>query len=64
MIELAQELTTADTFGFMIDAGNFYFAYVYFRTFGGAVFGRDATGSLDPSDVSSPARAPCAASRS
>jgi arabinogalactan oligomer / maltooligosaccharide transport system substrate-binding protein len=51
MIELAQELTTADTFGYMIDAGNFYFAYVYFRTFGGAVFGRDAAGSLDPSDV-------------
>jgi arabinogalactan oligomer / maltooligosaccharide transport system substrate-binding protein len=51
MIELAQELTTADTFGYMIDAGNFYFAYVYFRTFGGAVFGRDAMGSLDPTDV-------------
>jgi arabinogalactan oligomer/maltooligosaccharide transport system substrate-binding protein len=51
MIELAQELTTADTFGYMIDAGNFYYAYVYFRTFGGAVFGRDADGNLDPSDV-------------
>ena len=51
MIELAKELTTADTFGYMIDAGNFYFAYVYFRTFGGAVFGRDAAGSLVPTDV-------------
>ena len=51
MIALAQELTTADTFGYMLDAGNFYFAYVYVRTFGGAVFGRDAEGSLVPSDV-------------
>jgi len=51
MIELAKDLTTADTFGYMIDAGNFYFAYVYFRTFGGAVFGRDAGGSLDAANV-------------
>ncbi|MFO8151054.1 MAG: extracellular solute-binding protein [Trueperaceae bacterium] len=51
MIELAQELTTADTFGFMFDAPNFYFAYLYFRTFGGYVFGRDASGSLVPTDV-------------
>jgi arabinogalactan oligomer / maltooligosaccharide transport system substrate-binding protein len=35
----------------MIDAGNFYYAYVYLRTFGGAVFGRDADGNLDPDDV-------------
>jgi arabinogalactan oligomer/maltooligosaccharide transport system substrate-binding protein len=51
MIELAQELTTADTFGFMYDAPNFYFSYVYLRTFGGYVFGRDASGSLVASDV-------------
>ncbi len=51
MIELAQELTTADTFGFMFDAPNFYFAYLYFRTFGGFVFGRDASGSLVAGDV-------------
>jgi arabinogalactan oligomer / maltooligosaccharide transport system substrate-binding protein len=51
MIELAQELTTADTFGFMFDAPNFYFAYVYLRTFGGFVFDRDASGSLVPTEV-------------
>ena len=50
MIALAQELTTADTFGFMFDAANFYFAYVFLHTFGGYVFGRDATG-LVPTDV-------------
>lgn len=50
-VALAQELTTADTFGFMFDAPNFYFAYGWIKTFGGYVFGRDATGSLVASDL-------------
>jgi arabinogalactan oligomer / maltooligosaccharide transport system substrate-binding protein len=50
-VELAQELTTADTFGFMFDAPNFYFAYGWIHTFGGYVFGRDATGSLVADDL-------------
>ncbi len=48
---LAQQLTTADTFGFMFDIPNFYFSYGWLHTYGGYVFGRDATGSLDASDV-------------
>lgn len=48
---LAQELTTADTFGFMHDITNFYFSYGWIHTFGGYVFGRDASGSLVPTDV-------------
>lgn len=51
MIALAQELTTADTWGYMLEADNFYFAHLYLRTFGGYVFGTDATGSLVASDV-------------
>ena len=51
MIALAQELTTADTFGFMFDAPNFYFAYVFLRSFGGYVFGRDANDVLVPTDI-------------
>ena len=51
MIELAQELTTADGFGFMVDSTNFYFAYGWINTFGGYVFGRDATGSLVADDL-------------
>jgi arabinogalactan oligomer/maltooligosaccharide transport system substrate-binding protein len=51
MIALAQELTTADTFGFMFAATDPYFGYLYIRSFGGYVFGRDANGSLDPRDV-------------
>ncbi len=50
-VALAQELTTADTFGFMFDAPNFYFAYGWMHTFGGYVFGRDATGSLVADDL-------------
>ena len=50
-VALAQELTTADTFGFMFDAPNFYFAYGWLHTFGGYVFGRDATGSLGADDL-------------
>lgn len=50
-MELAAELTTADTFGFMLDINNFYFSYAWLHTYGGYVFGRDASGSLVPSDV-------------
>ena len=51
MIELAQELTTDTTFGFMADLPNFYFAYGWIHTWGGYVFGRDASGSLNPADL-------------
>jgi arabinogalactan oligomer / maltooligosaccharide transport system substrate-binding protein len=51
LIDLAQSLTTDNTFGFMFDAPNFYFAYGWINTFGGYVFGSDATGSLVADDV-------------
>jgi arabinogalactan oligomer / maltooligosaccharide transport system substrate-binding protein len=51
LIELAQSLTTDDTFGFMFDAPNFYFAYGWINTFGGYVFGSTADGSLVPDDI-------------
>ncbi len=50
-VELAASLTTADTFGFMYDINNFYFSYGWISTWGGYVFGRDASGALNPSDV-------------
>ncbi len=50
-MQLAAELTTADTFGFMFDINNFYFSYAWLHSYGGYVFGRDASGSLVPSDV-------------
>ncbi len=51
MLELAGELTTEDTFGFLYDIGNFYFSYLFIRGEGGYVFGRDADGNLNPSDI-------------
>ncbi|NLG09499.1 MAG: maltose ABC transporter substrate-binding protein [Deinococcales bacterium] len=51
MLQVAADLTTADTFGFLFDINNFYFSYAWFLTHGGYVFGRDASGALDPSDI-------------
>jgi arabinogalactan oligomer / maltooligosaccharide transport system substrate-binding protein len=51
LIALAQDLTTDTTFGFLYDIGNFYFSYGWINTFGGYVFGADATGSLIASDI-------------
>ncbi len=51
VVAAAQAITTADTFGFMFDINNFYFSYGWLHTYGGYVFGRDANGSLVPSDI-------------
>lgn len=53
MLARAQELTSEeeDTYGFLFDISNFYFAYAWLHTPGGYVFGRDANGNLDPNDV-------------
>lgn len=51
MIATAQELTDGDTYGFIFDVRNFYFAYNWLHSFGGYVFARDEDGSLNPSDV-------------
>ncbi|CAN5871627.1 maltose ABC transporter substrate-binding protein [soil metagenome] len=51
MIQKAQDLTTADTFGFLYDDKNFYFSYNWINSFGGYVFGREGGGDLDASDV-------------
>lgn len=50
-MSLAADLTTADTFGFMFDINNFYFSYAWLKSHGGYVFGRDASGALNPGDV-------------
>jgi arabinogalactan oligomer / maltooligosaccharide transport system substrate-binding protein len=51
LVDLAQELTTDDTFGFMYEATNFYFDFGWINTYGGYVFGSDASGSLVADDV-------------
>ena len=53
LIATAQKLTTGDTFGFLQvqDGDTFYHNFGYLRGSGGYVFGRDAQGNLDPSDI-------------
>lgn len=51
MIATAQDLTNGDTYGFIFDVRNFYFAYNWLHSFGGYVFARDEHGSLNPDDV-------------
>lgn len=51
LVERARELTTAETFGFLFDINNFYFAYGWLHTPGGYVFARDDRGDLVPSDL-------------
>lgn len=50
MIAAAQALTTSDTYGFLFDLNNFYFAYNWIHGNGGYVFGRDESG-LNPADI-------------
>ena len=51
MIAKAQELTSGDTYGFLFDNKNFYFAYNWIHSNGGYVFERDAEGTLNPADI-------------
>lgn len=49
-LEQVQDLGD-DTDGFMYDITNFYFSYVFINSQGGYVFGRDDSGSLEPSNI-------------
>ena len=53
MLQTAQDLTTADTFGFLqvADMDTFYHNFPYINAYGGYVFGRDAEGNLNPDDI-------------
>lgn len=51
LLRLAQELSTADTFGFMFDINNFYYSYNWIHSYGGYVFGRRPDGDFDTQDI-------------
>ena len=52
-LAIAQEQTTDDTFGFLQvqEVDTFYHNFAWLNGFGGYVFGREADGDLDPSDI-------------
>jgi len=51
LVALATSLTGDGRYGFAFDVGNFYYSYAWLHTFGGSVFGRTASGGIDPTNV-------------
>ncbi|WP_035346463.1 extracellular solute-binding protein [Alkalihalobacillus hemicellulosilyticus] len=53
LMDIAEQLTNAssDEYGFLMEAGNFYFNYPFLTAHGGYVFGEDADGALNADDV-------------
>ncbi len=47
LVKLARSLTSDGTYGFAFDAGNFYYSYAWLHSYGGTVFGRNASGGPD-----------------
>src|SRR5699024_10619171 len=51
LIEVAQDLTDGDTYGFLMNATDFYFAYPFLTGAEGYVFGQDEDGVYDINDI-------------
>ena len=53
LLDIARDLTNAanDEYGFLMEATNFYFTYPFLAGPGGYVFGRDADGAYDITDI-------------
>lgn len=51
LMEIARDLTDGDNYGFLMNALDFYFVYPFLTGSGGYVFGQDADGLYDPSDI-------------
>jgi len=51
LMDIARDLTDGDTYGFLMEATNFYFTYPFLAGPGGYVFGQDADGVYDPDDI-------------
>lgn len=51
LMAVASDLTDGDTYGFLMEATNFYFTYPFLTAPGGYVFGQDDTGAYDAEDI-------------
>ena len=51
LMDIARDLTDGDTYGFLMEANNFYFSYPFLTAPGGYVFGQDEDGIYDPDDI-------------
>ena len=51
MMDIARDLTGDGSYGFLMEATNFYFTYPFLTGPGGYVFAQDADGIYDPDDI-------------
>ncbi len=51
LMEIARDLTEGDTYGFLMEALNFYFVYPFLTGSGGYTFAQDADGVYDADDI-------------
>lgn len=51
LMDTARELTDGDTYGFLMEATNFYFTYPFLTAEGGYVFAQDEGGVYDAEDI-------------
>ncbi len=51
LLDAAAAVTANGRYGFAFDVGNFYYAYGWLHSWGGAVFGRGVDGELDPKTI-------------
>ncbi|MBU9711459.1 extracellular solute-binding protein [Evansella tamaricis] len=51
LMDIARELTDGDTYGFLMEATNFYFTYPFLTGKGGYIFAQDASGAYDIDDI-------------
>lgn len=51
LMDTARDLTDGDTYGFLMEATNFYFTYPFLTAEGGYVFAQDDEGTYDSEDI-------------
>ncbi|WP_280769316.1 sugar ABC transporter substrate-binding protein [Salipaludibacillus daqingensis] len=51
LMDVAHDLTDGSTYGFLMEATNFYFTYPFLTATGGYVFGQDEDGVYDADDI-------------
>ncbi|MCE7794926.1 extracellular solute-binding protein [Salipaludibacillus sp. CUR1] len=51
LMDVARDLTDGSTYGFLMEATNFYFSYPFLTAPGGYVFAQDEDGVYDPEDI-------------
>ena len=51
LMDIARDLTDGNQYGFMMNAGDLYFAYPFITADGGYIFAQDDSGAYEPTDI-------------